>query len=468
MSPGGRNADRMADPHFYLKDKKSTDETPIVLSWLIDNRRFRYYPGVTIRPSLWSSKKERVLPRHPFADSINSRLDRIQRAAIEQYEKLAKESGFVSFDDLKRAISVQSARSASGQSVFSYYEQFKADRLSQIGFRASSIKSYNSAIKNLHEFCIKSGWKDLDFSQIDPSLLASFERFLVGKDLSSNYIRKMLSKTITILRQAVRDGITDQEHFERFEISINREESTAIYLTDQEVKDLLSINLSDNKRLERVRDVFVTACFTGLRYSDYHKIRRDNIRTIENFEFLVILMQKQKDQVFIPVSTELKAILDKYDGALPVISDVKMNAYLKEIGPMLPSLLETIDRISTKGGKKISTPVARYELLSTHTARRSFATNAYLAGWDMKAIRSVTGHSTNEMLEKYIRVTKQQNAVRVAADLQKKKKDQSETVVDALRLALNMDALKDDKKTILDLISRLEADLNLRDNKPAD
>ena len=377
----------MAEPHFYLKDKKSTHDTLILLHWLIDGRRFRYSTGQKIRPSLWSAKKERALPRHIHADSINARLDRIERAARDQYEKLAGASGFVSFDDLRQAINVASARSISGQDVFRYYEQFKADRLNLVNFRASSIKSYNSAIKNLSEFCKAKGFAALDFSQVNASLLSDFERFLISKDLSSNYIRKILDKLLAILRQSVKDGISDNEQFRQFEISTSKEESTAIYLNQSEIDELLQLDLSDNKRLERVRDVFVAACLTGLRYSDYSKIRRDNIRTIEGFQFLVILMQKQKDQVFVPMSDQLGVILDKYGGALPVISDVKMNAYLKEIGPMLDSLCRPIDKIVTKGGRKISIPVPRHELLSTHTARRSFATNAYLSGWESNSIR---------------------------------------------------------------------------------
>lgn len=458
----------MADPHFYLKDKKSSSDTLILLHWLIDGRRFRYSTGQKIRPSLWSAKKERALPRHIHSESINSRLDRIESAARKQYEKLANGSGYVSFDELRKAINVASARSTSGQSVFTYYEQFKASKLNQIGFRESSIKSYNSAIKNLSEYCqfIKQG--NLDFSHVNTSFLASFERFLISKDLSSNYVRKMISKVITVLRQAIKDGVTDQDHFEGFEISTNKEDSTAIYLNESEIKALLEIDLSKDKRLERVRDVFAAGCLTGLRYSDYKKIRRDNIRTIEGFEFLVVLMQKQKDQVFIPVSDQLIAILDKYNGVLPVISDVKMNAYLKEIGPMLDSLRETVDRVSTKGGVKKSIPVPRYKLLSTHTARRSFATNAYLSGWDMKAIRSVTGHSTNEMLERYIRITKQENAIRVATDLQQKKKDQRATVIESLRLALDMKEFKNEKDTILSLLEQLEVDQGRHDKRQAD
>lgn len=446
----------MAEPHFYLKDKKSKDTTLIVLHWLVDGRRFRFSTSEQVRPMLWSAKKERVLPRHPFADTINSKLDRIERAAREQYEALAKDAGFIVFDDLRKAISIAIAKKKSGNDVFSYYESFCEAKKEKPNFKNQSLKAYNSAIMNLRSFCDYRNMPGLDFSQVNVRFLEDFESYLLRRDLSNNYVHKTLSKVSAIFRQAVRDGISDNSDFEKFTISVSKETSTAIYLNASEIKAMHEYDFTGQKRLEKVRDVFVAACLTGLRYSDYRKISIANIRNMDGFDFLVVLSQKTEEQVFIPINDTLQSILDKYKGTLPVISDVKMNQYLKEVGTHFDFLRSTIDKVISIGGRKTSTPMPRYELLSTHTARRSFATNAYLEGWDLKSIRMITGHSNNEMLEKYIRVTKRENAVRMASEMKRRQQSNLQGIIDALNEALKLDVLDDrDKDDIRRVLGKM-------------
>ncbi len=132
--------------------------------------------------------------------------------------------------------------------------------------------------------------------------------------------------------------------------------------------------------------------------------------------FIEITQSKTGDPVTIPLHPTVKRILAKYAGNLPQsISNQKTNNYLQEIGKMISSLNEEFQRTMTKGGKKITHSYKKWELLSTHTARRSFATNEYLDGTHSLTIMTITGHQTEKSFLKYIKATPNDHAKKLAA-----------------------------------------------------
>ena len=141
-------------------------------------------------------------------------------------------------------------------------------------------------------------------------------------------------------------------------------------------------------------------CETGLRFSDFSQISEENIQTINGVDLLRMVQQKTEDNVTIPLKTIAKAILKKYDNKLPkAITNQKMNLYLKE----LCELAELDEVITLRRGGGVVTD-KKYNLISTHTARRSFATNAYLARVPSIAIMKITGHRSEKSFLKYIKV----------------------------------------------------------------
>ena len=118
--------------------------------------------------------------------------------------------------------------------------------------------------------------------------------------------------------------------------------------------------------------MFLVGCYTGLRYSDYSILKPENIRE----GFIQITQIKTKDLVVIPVHDAVNRIIAQYGGWLPKsISNQKTNDYLKDIGEMTPCLSKEVTRSFTKERKQQQTRHTKWELLTTHTARRSFATN---------------------------------------------------------------------------------------------
>ncbi|MPN21796.1 hypothetical protein SDC9_169177 [bioreactor metagenome] len=161
-------------------------------------------------------------------------------------------------------------------------------------------------------------------------------------------------------------------------------------------------------KLDKVRDLFIIGCYTGLRFSDLNQISPDNF--INNNTQIKVKTEKTGEFVVIPLHKTVKEIVQKYDNSIPdVISNQKMNEYLKEVA----KLAELNDRItisSTKGGTKQTEVFEKWELVTVHTARRSFATNMYLLDIPTISIMKITGHRTEKAFLLYIKISQEENA----------------------------------------------------------
>ena len=166
-----------------------------------------------------------------------------------------------------------------------------------------------------------------------------------------------------------------------------------------EVKRMYAFDLSENKRLERVRDVFILGCLTGMRYSDYKRIKRENIVND------VIRMREVKDKsktLEIPLSSWAKEILEKYDYNLPVISEQKFREYIKETSRLVGFTEQVI--VASRIGNTINEESKRRcDLISTHTARRTFITIMKNEGVPDKVIMKITGHRSLSSFHRYYR-----------------------------------------------------------------
>ena len=164
-----------------------------------------------------------------------------------------------------------------------------------------------------------------------------------------------------------------------------------------EVKRMYAFDLSENKRLERVRDVFTLGCLTGMRYSDYKRIKRENI--VKE----VIRMREVKDKsktLEIPLSSWAKEILEKYNYNLPVISEQKFREYIKETARLV-GFTEQVIEASRIGNIIKEENKRRCDLISTHTARRTFITIMKNKGVPDKVIMKITGHKYLSSFHRY-------------------------------------------------------------------
>ncbi|WP_423130635.1 site-specific integrase [Gaoshiqia sp. Z1-71] len=193
-------------------------------------------------------------------------------------------------------------------------------------------------------------------------------------------------------------------------------------MNEKELDILYNLDLVENKRLDRIRDLFLVGAWTGCRFSDFSTIGPDQITN----GFLYVQQAKTGAKVVIPLHPVVKAILQKYNGILPdAPSNQKFNDYIKEVGELAGINTPTAKRL-TRGGKRITQSFPKWELISSHTARRSFATNLYKSGFPSISIMQITGHTTEKAFLKYIKVTPEEHAHLLAEHWKKFNKTLSE------------------------------------------
>jgi len=284
-------------------------------------------------------------------------------------------------------------------------------RLSEKGtpIQPNTIKIYNTLKKNLETFK-KEKHYNLSFENIDLSFFEDYKDYMTfDKRYSTNTLAKHIRVLKSIMNEAVERELAKRS-FTGKRYKAKTEQTETVYLDKAELKALYQLDLSKNKSFDRVRDLFIVGAWTGLRFSDFNDISPKNIKG----DFIEVKTQKTRKTVIVPIHPFVRQIMNKYEGKTenslpPTISNQKMNKYLKDIAKDA-GFEEMISLQYTKAGKVVTKEVKKYKLISTHTARRSFATNMYLDDFPTISIMAITGHTTESSFMKYIRVTPKEHA----------------------------------------------------------
>ena len=280
----------------------------------------------------------------------------------------------------------------------------------KLRYGLSTIKNYKGFIIQFDEFC-KAMHKRYDFGDIDLKFYDDFVAYFTAKDYSINTIGRHVKELKIIMRAAREEGLHDNGLIESRKFRVLTAEVENIYLTESEIRAIAEVDLKGDKQKSIARDIFLVGCYTAQRFSDYSTINEGNIRTLESGQRVIDLkQQKTGNKVVIPIRAELEAILDKYENRLPKAYEQKVNKYIKEIAREA-GIVDMVEVSYVESGEKKSHLVEKCELVKTHTARRSGATNMYLAGIPTIAIMKITGHKTEKEFMKYIKITEEQTAI---------------------------------------------------------
>ena len=250
----------------------------------------------------------------------------------------------------------------------------------------------------------------LSFPQIDDSKMQEYFQFLNKKEMRNTTIAKHLAFVRWFLRWAANKGYyngTSHNTFKPKIKGIDGNSKEIIYLTQDEIKTLENHQfLPTQASLERVRDVFLFSCFTGLRYSDVAKLKRTDIKD----GFIEVVTKKTNDGLRIELNKHSQAILDKYkdfafrgDLALPVISNVKMNEALKVLGQVC-GIDEPTRIVYFQGNQRMEQVLPKWALLTTHCGRRTFVVTALQLGIPSEVIMKWTGHSNFSAMKPYVKI----------------------------------------------------------------
>lgn len=268
-------------------------------------------------------------------------------------------------------------------------------------------REYIVTYRYLKEFTETNG--ELNFEDIDLNFYNNFSSFLRNKGLSVNTIGKKIQTLKIFLNSATEEGKNINLKYKSRNFKTVEEEVDNIYLTKDEIRQFYNYDFSDNPRLEKVRDLFIVGCWTGLRFSDLSQVNKENI----NGKILRIRQSKTGRIVNIPIHVQVWSIMKKYNMDLPkLISNQKFNNYLKEAAE-IAGLNATFVKTETRYGKKTRTKYSKFEVIGTHTARRSFCTNAYKDNIPTLDIMAISGHKTEKAFLRYIKIDGEEHANRV-------------------------------------------------------
>ncbi len=279
-----------------------------------------------------------------------------------------------------------------------------------------TIRRYKTTLNGLEAFA-KTYPRTLDFENIDAGFYKAFTAWLITKNYATNNVSKYIENVKGFMSAAVDEEFTTNMAFRKF--ANLREDAENIYLTETELERIYNLDLSQRPQgIREVRDLFIFAAWTGLRFSDFSTLQPEHIKTDEDGNpYLDLRQRKTGGRVEVPIVHEsVIAILDKYAYRLPAgLSNQRTNDHLKEIC-QLAEINERILKHVTKGGKTVvkttdgyshslTSGVEKWQLVTTHTARRSFATNMFKRGMPTIMIMRLTGHKKETEFLKYIKVS---------------------------------------------------------------
>lgn len=398
----------MAKANLYLKEPKSKEETLIYLFFSYENKRLKYSTGEKIKPKFWNTSNQLARETKAYEEypEFNTRMKNIKSQASNIYRRLLNDGIEVNNKILTKQFDLEIRKSTKEEkfNLFSFIDKYIEE--SKAIKSKGTIAAYNTTKGKLEDYC-KEVRKKIDFEDIDLEFYNSFTGYLTKEEYSVNTIGKHIKILKTWLNEATERGINKNVEFKKRKFKRPIEDADKIYLNTDELERIYKLKLHKDKQLDQIRDLFIIACYTGLRYSDFIQLKPENI--IEGNK-IKITTEKTGEKVIIPLHPYVKAILKKYNGGIPEgMSNPKMNVLIKHIGDVA-KIRDEIEVSITKGGKLVKKSEAKFKFISMHTARRSFATNLYLADIPAITIMKITGHQTEKSFLRYIRISQEENA----------------------------------------------------------
>lgn len=400
---------------FSLESRKKNGvpiikNVPIRMRVVYAGHRIEFTTGYRIDLAKWDTDKQRVKngctnKLKQSASDINSDLNKYYtdiQAVFKEYEVQSLIPTPTQIKDAFNERQNKDNRSYQADKLVNIFDEFIKESSKQNNWTESTIKKLTTVKNHL-----KAYDKDLTFESLTLNVLAEYVTHLHSIDLRNNTINKQINLLKWFLRWGIEKGYSKNNVFESFKPKLKTTPKKVIFLTWDELTALREFDILETKKyLERVRDVFLFCCYTGLRYSDVYNLKRSDVKG----DFIEITTIKTADSLRIELNKYSHPILEKYkdihfegNKALPVISNQKMNDYLKELGE-LAGLNEPIRETYYKGNERIDEVTPKYALLGTHAGRRTFICNSLSMGIPAQTVMKWTGHSDYKAMRPYIDV----------------------------------------------------------------
>ena len=403
---------------FTLESRKKdgvliVENVPIRMRVNFASKRIEFTTGYRIDAAKWDTDKQRV--RNGCTNKLKQSASEINASLLGYYTEVQEifkkfeveeimptpEQIKEAFNALHKPIEEVKQRKSTPNAFYKVFDDFVEDCGRQNNWTDSTFEKF-AAVKN-HLTNFRDG---LTFDFFDEKGLNDYVTYLRDvKEMRNSTIGKQLSFLKWFLRWAFKKGLHQNNAYDSYKPKLKSTQKKIIFLTWEELNKLREFEIPAAKQaLDRVRDVFLFQCFTGLRYSDVFNLRRSDIKG----DHIEVTTVKTSDSLIIELNKHSKAILDKYkdvafedDKVLPVITNQKMNDYLKELAE-LAGIDEPVRQTYYRGNERIDEVTPKYALLGTHAGRRTFICNALALGIPPQVVMKWTGHSDYKAMKPYI------------------------------------------------------------------
>lgn len=362
----------------------------------------------------WDSKKKRVKNRSAILNghAINEKLDNLE-SHFATFTNNNIRNGFIpSYQDVKKhfqSFGLDNSKTDEKITLLKFIDEFINRPRTKIDVSGGTIKTYKGFYNLFKQFNDKV--YNVDFCDVDDKFYTEFIQWCEKKNYTKNTVGKQVKTLKKFMRRAVKEKLTDNTAF--LDFTVPKEEVQNVYLNLIELQSLQELDLTHSKKHSIALDLFLIGAYTGLRVSDYNNLNETNIKRVEGVKMLQVNTQKTAKKVVIPLHPTVDNILTKYNGNPPKMADQTINKLIKELCESA-GIDEVVYLESTKGGKNVQEKFYKYQLVKTHTARRSFCTNAYNLNMNVQDIMEISGHTSLKTFMNYVKTSQEQKALKMS------------------------------------------------------
>lgn len=409
----------MASIKAYLKEPKAMTATPIFFMVSASGTRSKVYTSISVPPSYWLGQEQRL--RTVFAasevkdkaersrlaednESLNQRLD-MMRENLRVYHRDRMAAGHLpTADELRAVVEPKQAEMPATElnqpmPLVDFAAFIQRMTLSK---QPATVKSFKTTLTHLAKFweATSEGQRQLlTYDDLTAEFGDRLTAYLLDEArLTDNSLSKQVSLLKQFLSDAVGRGRTTNQAYTRWKWA--KRDTPIIALTADELRQLENYPLAEGHYLGNVRSLFLLSCYCGLRFSDVAALRREH----DKGDFLRLTTQKTRDTLTIPVSPKARTILTElWAGRVRPITNQVLNRALKELCQRAGIDAPT-EWLMWRAGKREKTTHPKYELLSSHSGRKTFCSIAIARGISIPALMATTGHKNMKSLSRYLDV----------------------------------------------------------------
>ena len=418
----------------FFTVKSKSERTSIYIRFWDSNRiDLKTKTGLTVNQSDWNQKRQEVKNNITATDRDfnNTKIRELRNFVLEKYNIDYNSNNSINENWLKTKVNDFFDRKDESEFFKVYFSDWIQKFIDEVNDRNSKGSKYTpvriqrlKVVQNKFKLFEENTNQKFKFSEIDYKFYNSFlEYFRNIEKINDNTIGSYIKILKYWLKVAEIEGISVNPYYKHNDFAAPSNKTKDVYLTENEINSIYNHDFSNSERLDNTRDNFIIGLRTGLRISDFlTKLKEFNI----NEEYIEIETTKTGENVVIPLHPQIKAILEKRGGKLPhKISDPKFNKYIKEVcqevgineeveGAKIENKKNEKDFFNTdihiyNKNRKTSGQFPKYELITSHTCRRSFASNLYGKIPNL-SIMAITGHKTEAQFLKYIKITPKEHA----------------------------------------------------------